>query len=251
MQNRIYQAIILAGGRGTRMQSTNTNKVMREIAGKPMLDYPVSALEKLDKELKLGKPIAVVGFAQESIRSYFGERLIYAEQKEALGTADAVRAAVPYIRPETTDVFVLYGDHSTFYTADFLRGLAEAHVQKEAAMTLVTTHTNPAGYGRILRDAQGRMIGIVEEKVASEEQKKITEISTGNAIYSTAFLNTYLPQIQMNPVSKEYYFTDIVELAVRNNERLEAYVADDETIGMGVNTPDQLIIAQQAMNSRN
>jgi bifunctional UDP-N-acetylglucosamine pyrophosphorylase/glucosamine-1-phosphate N-acetyltransferase len=240
------EGIILAAGKGTRMKATEKNKVMYEVGGKPMISYPVAALKKLGVE----QPIVVVGFAKESIQKYLGDTVRYAEQTDPQGTADAVRVAMPLLADETGDVIVLYGDHSTFYTAELLQGLINQHRTAHAAMTLITTHTNPAGYGRILRDASGNMIGIVEEKNATEQQRAITEINTGNAIYSVKFLREYLPKIQRNPVSGEFYFTDIVGLGVEHQENMQTYVVEDELVGLGVNTPEQLAIAEQAMQTK-
>ncbi|HZZ99034.1 MAG TPA: sugar phosphate nucleotidyltransferase [Candidatus Saccharimonadia bacterium] len=245
-QTAQLEGIILAAGKGTRMHATEKNKVMYEVGGKPMISFPVAAL----KTLGVAKPIVVVGFLKETIQDYLGDSVQYAEQKEMLGTADAVRAAVPLFQLGSQDAIVLYGDHSTFYTAELLQGLIKHHRETGAAMTLITTHTNPTGYGRILRDASGKMTGIVEEKVATEEQKAITEINTGNAIYNIQFLKQYLPQIQLNPISHEYYFTDIVGLGVKNRENVETYVVEDELVGIGVNTPEQLAVAEQAMQAK-
>jgi len=237
------QAIVLAGGRGTRMKAVEKNKVMCEVGGKPMISYSVSAL----KELGIEKPIVVVGFSKESIQEYLKNTVEYAIQAEAKGTADAVRSAMSQIKPDTKNVFVLYGDHTTFYTAKILRQLFDHHVASGAGMTLITTHTEPAGYGRVLRDANGAMIGVVEEKIATEEQKKIREINTGNAVYTVDFLKKYLPKIEMNPISGEYYFTDIIELGFRGHEKIETFVVEDELVAVGINTPDQLQNAEQLM----
>lgn len=244
--NNTIQAIVLAAGRGTRMNATVKNKVMYEIGGKPMIAFPISAL----KGLGIEKPIVVVGFAKDSVTEYLKDQVIFAEQVKAEGTADAVRAAIPFLAEKTEHVIVLYGDHSTFYTTQLLQQLMKQHIASQAAMTLITTHTDPTGYGRILRDKQGKMIGIVEEKNATHEQKKITEINTGNAVYSMEFLSTYLPQVRRNPVSGEFYFTDIVELGVQHQEKVETYTVNDKAIGMGINTPQQLQEAEAEMNKR-
>ena len=115
------QAIILAGGRGTRIKAIGKNKVMYEVSGKPMISYSVSAL----KTLGIEKPIVVVGFSKESIQNYLKNTVEYALQVEAKGTADAVRSAMPLLKPDTSNIFVLYGDHTTFYTAEILHQLFE------------------------------------------------------------------------------------------------------------------------------
>lgn len=242
-QKNQLDGIILAAGRGTRMNAVDRNKVMYEVGGKPMITYPVEALKKMG----IARPVVVVCFAKVSIQQYLRDSVRYAEQLEPKGTADAVSAAIPVLSPEAEDVIVLYGDHSTFYTAELLAGLVEYHKKSGADMTLITTHTNPTGYGRILRDDTGRMIGIVEEKNATEEQRKITEINTGNGVYKRSFLDKYLKKIEVNPISGEFYFTDIVSVAVQNGEPIETYVVENELVGMGVNTPEQLAAAEAVM----
>lgn len=240
------QTIILAAGRGTRMKAVEKNKVMFEVGGKPMIGYSVQAV----KDLGIEKPIVVIGFAKDSVQQYLGDRVQYAVQEQAQGTADAVRSAMPLIAQDTDVVIVLYGDGSMFYTGDVLQKLLDHHLQTKAGMTLITTHTDPTGYGRILRDNRGKMIGIVEEKNATEEQKKIREISSGNAAYSASFLRRYLPMIERNAVSGEFYFTDIVELGMKHGELIETLVIEDPAYGIGINTPDQLKQAEEEMQKR-
>ncbi|HKY73896.1 MAG TPA: sugar phosphate nucleotidyltransferase [Patescibacteria group bacterium] len=240
-------AIILAAGRGTRMKATEKNKVMYEIAGTPMISFPVRALQKLGVK----KPIVVIGFVRESVQAYLKDDVRYAIQEKTEGTADAVRVAMPSLLTDATDVIVLYGDHSAFYTAEVLATLVEHHRESNAAMTLITTNVDsPTGYGRILRDLNGDMTGIVEEKNATDEEKKITEINTGNAIYKRDFLEQYLPKIERNAISGEFYFTDIVSLGFTHHEKIETFVVEDAAFGMGVNTPEQLQIAEEEMKRR-
>lgn len=241
------QAIVLAGGKGTRMKAVGKNKVMYEIGGKPIIAYPIQLL----KTIGVKKPIIVVGFEKESIMNYFGDSVEYAIQENPVGTGDAVKAALSSIRPETQYVIVLYGDHSTFYKPEVLRALLEKQAETDAAFTLITTHTDPFGYGRILRDESGKMIGIVEEKNATDEQRKIREINTGNGVFKASILRKYLPKIQENSLTHEYYFPDIVELCVSDRENVETYVVEDSAVAIGVNTPEQLQNAEEELKKRN
>ncbi len=240
------QGIILAAGRGRRMNATVKNKVMYEVRGKPMITYPIEAM----KGLGITRPIIVVGFAREGLMEYLKGSVEFAIQKKVDGTADAVRTAMPHISQMVEQVIVLYGDHSTFYTTSVLQQLLDHQKSTGAAMTLITTDTNPKGYGRILRDDNGKMIGIVEEMNATDEQQKITEINTGNAVYSMPFLQKYLPMIHRNPASGEFYFTDIVALGFQHNEKIETLVLKDKTIGIGINTPEQLAVAEEVMKKK-
>lgn len=247
MNMKQVQAIILAGGKGTRMNANESrNKVMFEIGGKPIISYPVQLL----KSIGILKPIIVVGYAKESIMNYLGDSVEYAIQENPVGTGDAVKCALPLISPETKYVIVLYGDHSTFYTPKVLTDLLSHEEATQAALTLITTHTDPKGYGRVLRDNMGKMIGIVEEKNATEEQRAITEINTGNGVFLATILQKFLPEITPNELTKEYYFPDVIELCVKNGLPVETLVVEDSAVAIGVNTQEQLQAAEEELLRR-
>ncbi len=241
------QAIILAGGKGTRMSApAEKNKVMFEIGGKPIISYPVNLLKSIGVE----KPIVVVGYARESIMNYLKDSVEYAIQEQYVGTGDAVKSALPLIRPDTKYVIVLYGDHSTFYTKQVLQDLLDHEEKTQAALTLITTHTDPKGYGRVVRNDQGKMIGIVEEKNATEEQRAIREINTGNGVFLSSVLKRFLPQITPNELTHEYYFPDVIELSVKNGLPVETLIVEDSAVAIGVNTPEQLQTAEEELKRR-
>lgn len=243
----LIQPVILAAGKGSRMKSTDTNKCLLPLAGKPMLRYELEALQAISTI----KPIVVVGFARESIMRELGNAVTYAIQEEANGTAKALEAALPHIDPTCDQVIVLYGDHSAFYDKNVLAGLVAAHSEKQADMTLMTVRLqDPTGYGRILRDASGKFIEIVEEKNATEAQRAIQEINSGNGMYNAAFLQKVLPTIQMNDLTKEYYLTDLVKLGMAQGYSIEALVSDDEALSAGVNTPEQYAYAELLMKNK-
>ncbi len=240
------QAIILAAGKGTRINAKDTNKCLFPIGGKPMIRYPLEAL----RVLGIKKPIVVVGFARESIQKALGDSVVYAVQEEANGTAKALEAGVAKLAPDVSQVIVLYGDHSAFYNADVLKNLIDTHTASRADMTLVTVvMSNPTGYGRIVRDAQGNLVKIVEEKNATDAQRAIKEINSGNGMYACGFLRDLLPKIEANELTKEYYLTDILKLGLEGGYKVETLVSRDESLSMGVNTPEQLAAAEAHMRS--
>ena len=236
------EAIILAAGKGSRLKMTDTNKTMLLVGGKPMLEYPILTMEKLG----ITQPIVVVGFARDSIETYFKDRVRYAIQEQPTGTATAVQTAFPLLRRTTEHVIVFYGDHSMFYTPQMITELLLEHQANQAGMTLVTTITDPTGFGRIIRDESGNLCEIVEEKNTTEEQKKIREINTGNGVYTKAFLDAHLSKIKKNELSGEYYFTDILEIGYKAGEKICGHIIKQDTIGIGVNTAEQLLKAQSA-----
>src|SRR5581483_7440127 len=204
-------AIILAAGKGTRMNSTALNKVTLSIGNKPMILHTVELLEKIPTS-----PIVVViGFAKESVvEALKGKNVVFAQQDEQLGVAHAVGCGVEKISDEIKAVVVVNGDDSAFYPEKLLQDLIQRHLNNSPVMTLLTLkHTNPKGLGRVVRDAKGEIVKIVEEKDATEEEKEITEIFTGCFVFDVKFLKTYLPKIPKSEITGEYYITRIVDLA--------------------------------------
>lgn len=234
--------VILAAGKGTRIKSKNINKVVLPLAGKPMISYVVAKL----LNMKLPDIFVVVGFAKKSVMDVLGDKVKYIIQKKRLGTASAVRAAMKDIASYNT-ALVLQGDDSAFYTKELLINLLMVHQKKSSVITLLTVRKeNPFGLGRIKRK-KGKVIAIVEEKNASDEERKINEINAACYVFSVSFLKKYLPKIKLNPLKKEYYLTDLVEIAVKNELPIESYTAP-EKIFMGVNTQEELTLAQDKMD---
>jgi bifunctional UDP-N-acetylglucosamine pyrophosphorylase / glucosamine-1-phosphate N-acetyltransferase len=241
-------AIILAAGKGSRMKATDTNKCLFPLNGKPMIMYPIEALDKMG----IKKPIVVVGFARESIQNALGDRVRYAVQEEANGTAKALEVAIPSIGDDIDEVIVLYGDHSAFYDEKVLGELVAYHRSQNADMTLVTVvMSNPTGYGRIVRNEAGELVEIVEEKNATDTQRQINEINSGNGIYKVSFLKSLMPKIVMNELTQEYYLTDILKLGLEKGYKVATLVSHDEGLSMGVNTPEQLAAAESHMQGSN
>lgn len=242
-------AIVLAAGRGTRMNaSVDQNKVAMTLNQKPMIRYTIDTL----KQSGIDKIITVVGFAKESVIAALGSEVTYAEQDQPQGTGHAVKVALPQVPPDSTQVIVMSGDDSAFYTQDLLTNLITTHQLHGNAVTLVSLHADdPTGLGRIIRDHQGQLKGIVEEKNADASQKLITEINTGCYCFDPDFLKWAVDQIERNPVSQEYYITDAVALACNRGEKVEALLWDNQDIWHGVNTPEQLRLAEERMRQKN
>lgn len=233
--------VILAAGKGTRLKSKNVNKVVLPLSGKPMVSYIVKKL----LNMKLTDIFVVVGFAKKSVMDVLGNEVTYVIQKKRLGTASAVRAAIKVIKSFNT-ALVLQGDDSAFYTEELLTNLLISHQKKSPVITLLTVKKeNPFGLGRIKRK-NGNVEAIVEEKNATEKERKIKEINAACYVFSVPFLKKYLPKVKLNPIKKEYYLTDLVEIAVKNKLPIETYLAP-EKIFMGVNTKEELVLAQEKM----
>ena len=233
-------AIILAAGRGKRMQSVDTNKVALHLYNKPIILHIVQFMRRVD----IQTIVVVVGFAKESVmKALEGENVLYAEQKEQLGTGHAVESALSELPESVTDVMVVYGDDGVFYSEQqrpVIEGLFKKHSESGSSFTFLTIEQeDPTGLGRIVRDESDNLVAIVEEKDATEEQKKITEINPGCFVFSVSFLKKYLPLIEKSPVTGEYYLTSLIDIGLKNGEKVET-VKGGELSWRGVNTPDEL-----------
>lgn len=222
--------VILAAGQGKRMQS-NRPKVLHTIAGRSMLAHVVDSA----RALAAHNIVVVVGHGAEHVQQAFAAQpdLQFAIQQPQLGTGHAVLQAVTQLKEDGRDdvTIVLYGDVPLVQTAS-LQALLSARGQGLAVLTELLP--DPTGYGRIVRDAQGRVSAIVEHKDASPEQRAITEVNTGILAAPTAQLKTWLAKLTNNNAQGEYYLTDIIGMAV--SEGLTVNVAHPsaayETLGV-------------------
>jgi UDP-N-acetylglucosamine pyrophosphorylase len=241
-KDRQLGAIILAAGKGKRMNTKNKNKVTLTLADKPLVKHSVDLLE----DLQFHAVVVVIGYAKESVKEVLKNdtHIIFAEQKKRLGTAHAVAVGFQKITPDVTDVLVIQGDDSAFYTKDVIEQLAAKHVESNAAVTFLTVKLeNPFALGRVVRDASGNVTAIVEEKDATEEQRAINEINAACYFFSTKFLKKYLKKIKKSPVTGEYYIVSLIEMAAKNKETIETMQVD--LPWRGVNTQEELKEAEQ------
>ncbi len=236
--------IILAAGQGTRMKS-KIPKVLHPLAGRPMVQYVVDAVRQSVSK----QPVLVVGHGMEEVRQVLGEDVIYVEQKELLGTGHAVLQARDQLAGRGETVMVLYGD-TPLILPRTLRSVWEHHRACGTTLTILTFRpADPSGYGRILRDDEGRVLGIVEEKVSTVEQRKIREVSSGILCCRDEWLWPHLEQVELNEQG-EYYLTDLVAMTISDGQSVEAVVAKDGSEVMGVNTRAQLAQVEAVLRQR-
>lgn len=238
--NRHIAGVILAAGKGTRMNLEERNKVTLHLAEKPIVLHIVEFM----KTLPIDDIVVVVGHAKETVMQVLEkEQVIFAEQQQQLGTGDALAVAFRSLPPNITDAFVVYGDDAVFYNSKhkpIIEQLFIKHIISNAAITFLTIEReNPTGLGRIIRDAEGHVQAIVEEKDATAVQKAITEINPGSFIFKVSFLKKYLPLIKKSPVTGEYYLTSLIDIAVAHNELVET-LKGGKLLWRGVNTPEEL-----------
>lgn len=225
--------VILAAGRGKRMYS-DLPKVLHPIGGQPMLGRVIATARQLTPDAL----VVVYGHGGERVRETFAgdSDLRWAEQAQQLGTGHALKMAMPHL-PADGQVLVLYGD-VPLIQADTLRRLAAA--AGSGVGLLVDTLDDPTGYGRIVRDAQGRVSGIVEQKDASAAQLAIREINTGILVLPAARLAGWLDQLGNDNVQGEYYLTDVIALAVRDDVAVTTLAVPASWQAAGVNAKRQL-----------
>lgn len=239
-------AIILAAGRGSRMKAKSKNKVAFKLAGEPMISHTVTHLNQAG----ITKIIAIVGFQASSVKSALGDRVEYAVQVDQLGTGDAIKTAVPLIPSGVETVLTVYGDDSAFYPPELYAQMVDRKVSTGCDLLFLTIHKDdPTGLGRIVRDSDGKIVSIVEEKNATDEERKIQEINTGFYCFDRDFLLDYINKIEKNPLSGEYYLTDMVAIALKHGKKVEAFFVKDDSIWHGVNNRSDFARAQAKIKS--
>ena len=237
-------SIILAAGQSKRMVS-DTPKVLHKLNGKPLIQYSIAAAMQAVTET----PVVVIGNGAEQVQQEVGDKAIFALQSERLGTAHAVMSAESAIGKDVELVLVTSAD-MPLLTGKTLAAVVEAQLANSGPMTLLTVHSkNPRGFGRMLRYSDGSVLAIVEEAQATPEQLMIDELNVGVYCFNNKFLWDALHKIKISPKG-EYYLTDIVEVAVKAGQRVNALVMDDEEEAMGVNNRIHLAEAERIVRRR-
>ena len=238
--------VILAAGQSTRMKS-DVPKVLHPVAGRPMIRYGVNAAQQLGA----GRPVLVVGHCGDQVREALADDAEYVEQTKRLGTGHAVMQARPVLEPRGGSVLVFYGDMPLLRT-ETLQALVDLHAthRKQSPMTILTVVADdPMGFGRIMRDTTGRVLSVVEEAVATEDQRKIRELNCGVYCFESEWLWPHLDQITLSPKG-EYYLTDLVELAADEGHQIATWTIDDVTEVLGINNRVQLANAEGVIRRR-
>lgn len=238
-------AVLLAAGQGTRMKS-DLPKVLHPVLGQPMIWHALEAV----KQASTDTPVVVVGYGAEKVTDYLGDSARTVVQDPQLGTAHAVMQAAPLLRATGDLVLVSYAD-MPLLRGETLARLVELQKRNPGPMSMLTViNDDPHGFGRIVRGADGTVQAIVEEYVATEEQKKIKELNVGAYCFSADWLWEALTLIEKNPHKGEYYLTDAVEVAVKAGLAVQAEVMEDAKEAIGVNTRVHLAEVEAEMRRR-
>ena len=225
--------VILAAGKGTRMKSERP-KILHELAGRPLIEHVLRTIRPLEAV----NTILVVGHGADEVRDALTghAQLQYVAQSPQLGTGHALLQARPLLDGLSGTVLLLYADVPLLQTATLSR-LAEHHQASHAAATVLTAElADPYGYGRIVRDAEGKVARIVEERDASADERKIREINSGIYAFALGPLFDALAGLATDNSQGEYYLTDLVAAYRRRRLRVETLSLDDATELRGVNT---------------
>jgi bifunctional UDP-N-acetylglucosamine pyrophosphorylase/glucosamine-1-phosphate N-acetyltransferase len=231
--------LVMAAGLGTRMKSKRA-KVLHELGGRPLITHVVHAAQSLEPE----KIVVVVGHQAEDVekatRAEVGDRASFVLQAEQRGTGHAMECARPLLENSDSLLLSIYGD-VPMIRAETLQKLIDHHRATGAACTILSVRLeNPTGYGRIIRDEQGKFQRIVEQKDATEEERKVREINSGIYCFETKELFEALKRVEPKNQQGEYYLTDVAEIMLAAGGKVEVVTHTDARELSGINTRAEL-----------
>ncbi|MFC1752825.1 bifunctional N-acetylglucosamine-1-phosphate uridyltransferase/glucosamine-1-phosphate acetyltransferase [Thermoproteota archaeon] len=233
------KAIILSAGKGTRMKS-DILKVAHAVAGRPIVSYVLDTVSDLNPD----NIYMIVGHQADLLmdkikHSFHGDlkKISYVMQKKQLGTGHAVKQAVPYLKKDPEDIVLVLAGDCPLIEKETLKNLIDIHKESNASATILSAKlTDPASYGRILREKMGTVTGIREAKDCSVEERKITEINTGVYVFRCSDLLTSLKLIKTENIQHEYYLTDVIHILKQAGKVIAAYCTDNSNQAIGINT---------------
>jgi bifunctional UDP-N-acetylglucosamine pyrophosphorylase/glucosamine-1-phosphate N-acetyltransferase/UDP-N-acetylglucosamine pyrophosphorylase len=234
----------MAAGKGTRMKS-ELPKVLVPVCGRPMIDYVIDALA----EAGIDQTVVVVGYRAEDVRSALAARknVVFALQAEQNGTGHAVMCAREYLEQHDGPVLVVAGDSPMMQSDSLAALLAEFDRVRPACLLGTGTKDDPTGLGRVVRDASGQFSGIVEEKDATPEQKKITEVNLSCYVFDSQALLWALDQIRADNAQKEYYLTDCPGALLGAGRDVRALNVLKPCEALSINNQEELAVVEAAM----
>ncbi len=244
-----FAAIVLAAGKGTRMKST-LPKVLHPVAGAPMIHHPIAALSSLAPE----SVVVVIGYGRDEVKGALSSRRVrFAVQESQRGTGHAVLCGLNPLAGFKGDVLILSGD-VPLITGATLKAFLKFHRRSGAnppVISLITTELeNPAGYGRVIRDENGAVFAIVEDKDCDVEHKKINEVNSGIYLVDAGFLSTNIKKLGTRNAQGEYYLPDLISIAARSGHHVSALTHLDPQEVMGINNRVELATANRVMRMR-
>ncbi len=245
-------AVILAAGKGTRMGEVEGSvipKVMFRAHEKPLIEYSINNVMSAGIE----NVVLVVGYKREMITGHIGEQVQYAIQEEQLGTGHAVKMAKENVAGKYDAALVCYGDMPLF-KPETIKNLVNLYEQEKPTIAMLSVEfddPNYWAYGRITRNQNGEIIGIVEQKDCTPEQLEIKESNPGFYIFDNSWVWEALEHIGSNNAQHEYYLTDLIGMAIEQGKKVIAVPVSEEEEVIGVNTPNQLKQVEDIIDKRN
>ena len=238
------ETLILAAGKGTRMKS-KLPKVLHKIGGKPMLQYVIKAAKKVGST----REVVVIGSGAELVEKTISG-VEFALQAEQLGTGHAVLSAKEKFANSEGTVLILCGD-TPLLTSELLKDFTDTHEKSKCAATVLTAEMpDAAGYGRVIREEDGSLKKIVEDKDATDDEKKIREVNAGVYCFDVQKLFNALSKVNNNNSQGEYYLPDVLPILKEEGEKIGAFKAQYCIETIGINTREQLAAADKALRMR-
>lgn len=244
-EEKYVMTIIMAAGKGTRMKSQKS-KLVHKIYDKELVRRVVD----IAKEIGTDEVVAVVGYLREQVQEVLKDEVEYAYQEELLGTGHAVMQASEYLKGKKGKVVILYGDVPILKPETLENLISKSFKNKESATLLTALYENPTGYGRIIRDEEGNIKAIIEEKDANTEEKQIKEINSGIYCFDIEELVSALELIKPNNAQGEYYLTDVIKIMNDKGLKTGAVIVEDNTEILGVNDRAQLELLTRVLRMR-
>jgi bifunctional UDP-N-acetylglucosamine pyrophosphorylase/glucosamine-1-phosphate N-acetyltransferase len=234
---------VLAAGQGKRMKS-DLPKMLHPVCGRPMLLHVLAAAQAVDA----GRTVVVLGHGHEQVEPYLPAGCIVALQEQQLGTGHAVLSAAGQILP---GLFLVLAGDTPLITGDVLRALVDCHRISGAAATVLTMDLpDPTGYGRVVRDESGDLVKIVEHRDAADAERQIHEVNSGMYVLPAPLALQILGQVGTNNDQGEIYLTDVIAGLRAQDERVAACKAEDASLVLGVNSREELALAEELMIRR-
>ncbi len=224
-------AVILAAGEGKRMHS-RLPKVLHPLCGRRMLEYILRSTVELTSQV-----LVVVGHGASQVQETLGDKWSYVLQEQQLGTGHAVMESLQKL-PDKGILLVLCGD-TPLLEASYLKKLINCYHEHKAAVATAQV-PDPSGYGRVVRNTNGKVIKIVEDKDASDRERELREINTGTYCFDLELLRHYLPRLKTDNLQHEYYLPDVITMMHQDGYPVGACCLDDYRVGLGINNRAQL-----------
>lgn len=252
MQKQTTQIVILAAGEGKRMKSA-LPKVLLPLKGRPVIQHLLDSVR--DSGIS-PRPCLVVGKSAHIVKKMLGPSYEYVVQRQRLGTGHALKVCRPFLEKKYGAILLLYGDNP-FVDTETLRRVKNKHEKSGAVITMPTFITPDFkgwregfyNFGRIIRSPAGELRAIVEYKDCTEKEKKIRELSPGCFVFDAAWLWNNIEKLTNKNNQKEYYLVELVHHAVAEKQKIET-VSVPPRVALGINTPEQLAVAEEFLNQK-